>query len=161
MYRAYVHLLSISSYSLLHCILVSQSAYNSSSSQNRSDYLVSEQARSLSAKKARLASELNDHEQSATNFQSDSQSLKLKPPPASLNLDSFSSSNASYDNRKLRADLERAKRWIKQAEESYEELANLRYTAAEKSLVDFREQAKARFECTFNAMCISQTFAIS
>ncbi|KAJ2963396.1 hypothetical protein NQZ79_g1533 [Umbelopsis isabellina] len=116
-------------------------------SQNRSDFIVSDQARSLSAKRARLAKE-TDHDDlpGTSSSQNSSQPLKLRPPPTSLNMDSFLSSGTSFDNRKLRADLDRAKRWIKQAEESYEELASLRYTAAEKQLVDIREKAKLRFE---------------
>lgn len=81
--------------------------------------------------------------------QNSSQPLKLRPPPISLNMDSFLSGSTSFDNRKLRADLDRAKRWIKQAEESYEELANLRYTAAEKQLVEIRDKANLRFECRY------------
>ncbi|KAG2182583.1 hypothetical protein INT43_007514 [Umbelopsis isabellina] len=117
------------------------------SSQNQSDFIVSDQARSLSAKRARLAKETEQDDLPGTSkSQNSSQPLKLRPPPTSLNMDSFLSSSTSFDNRKLRADLDRAKRWIKQAEESYEELASLRYTAAEKQLVNIREKAKLRFE---------------
>lgn len=111
-----------------------------SSSQNRADYIVSDQARSLTAKRARLAADFDDDDRLA-------QPQRLKPLPPSLNMDTFSLNSNTFDNRKLKADLERAKRWIKQAEESFDELANLRYTAAEKNLENFREKSQERFEC--------------
>ncbi|CAO3678197.1 unnamed protein product [Umbelopsis ramanniana] len=119
---------------------------NYSSSQDRTDYVVSEQARALSAKRARLASDLSDEERPSYSHRGASQSQRSKPPPASLNIDAFTLSSNTFDNRKLRADLERAKRWIKQAEESYEELANIRYTEAEKNLETLREKYEDRFE---------------
>lgn len=109
--------------------------------------MVSEQARALSAKRARLASDLSDEERPSYSHRGASQSQRLKPPPASLNIDAFTLNSNTFDNRKLRADLERAKRWIKQAEESFEELANIRYTEAEKNLEILREKYEDRFEC--------------
>ncbi|KAI9286820.1 hypothetical protein BC943DRAFT_215041 [Umbelopsis sp. AD052] len=122
-----------------------KSAY--SSSQGRIDYVVSDQARALSAKRARLTSDLSDDERPSYGHHSASQSQRPKQPPPSLNVDAFALSSNTFDNRKLRADLERAKRWIKQAEESFEELVNVRYTEAEKNLEILKETYQDRFEC--------------
>lgn len=123
-----------------------------SSSQSKADYLVSDQARSLSTKRARLAADYNDDERPSHSVHSSSQAQRLKSIPPSLNMDAFSLNSNTFDNRKLKADLERAKRWIKQAEESYDELANLRYTEAEKNLASFRQKAQERFECKLLAI---------
>jgi len=148
LYSSHMHLCArqpLHKYSWLDLSEKGKSTY--SSSQDRTDYVVSEQARALSAKRARLASDLSDEERPSYSHRGASQSQRLKPPPASLNIDAFTLSSNTFDNRKLRADLERAKRWIKQAEESFEELANIRYTEAEKNLETLREKYEDRFEC--------------
>jgi hypothetical protein len=130
-----------------------------SSSQSRIDYVVSDQARALSAKRARLATDLSDDERPSYGHHSTSQSQRSKQPPPSLNIDAFTLSSNTFDNRKLRADLERAKRWIKQAEESFEELVNIRYTEAEKNLETLREKYQDRFECE-SLFCIFAGFIL-
>lgn len=130
----------LTSYFFYSDMSIDKSKNTYSSSQYRADYIVSDQARSLTAKRARLAADFDDDGRLA-------QPQRLKPLPPSLNMDTFSLNSNTFDNRKLKADLERAKRWIKQAEESFDELANLRYTAAEKNLENFREKAQERFEC--------------